>query len=212
MFIGNGVFGFLHWLTVDPALIVWESFKYTVLPCSVGSAIGILILPAISIFIVKKLFGAFSLLLAVYVFLVAQRYGGEIHTPQNSLKVASSSDNQSKWHVVGVVSLLSGIVLVTNIGIGPALITFVLLGENYMGYTQKQAIVTGIITGGWVSVLPAAIHFLRNDVPLNLWIMVLPGVYIGAHYAPAVYEKIGLQNVLLAFGVFLILSAGLFLW
>jgi hypothetical protein len=35
--------------------------------------------------------------------------------------------------------------------------------------------------GGWVSVVPFMLHlFVLNDVPIVLWLMVLPGVYIGA--------------------------------
>jgi len=68
---------------------------------------------------------------------------------------------------------------VPNIGVGPALTTYVLL-ELY-GYEAEQAIVTGIITGGWVCILPFIIHWVDiGDVPWKMWIMVLPGVFIGS--------------------------------
>lgn len=83
------------------------------------------------------------------------------------------------WGILALVSFLAGALLVPNIGIGPALTTY--LGLQLVGYAPKRAIVTGIITGGWVSVVPFLLHLLwLNDVPLQLWIMVIPGVYYGA--------------------------------
>lgn len=84
------------------------------------------------------------------------------------------------WSVVILVSFIGGIVLVPNIGIGPALVTYLLL--VYMGYPDQAAIVTGIVTGGWVCVLPLVLHYVTNPlvIPYKLVIMVLPGVYLGA--------------------------------
>jgi uncharacterized membrane protein YfcA len=83
------------------------------------------------------------------------------------------------WLILATVSFLAGALLVPNIGVGPALTTF--LGLQLLGYAPKRAIVTGIITGGWVSLVPFLLHLLwLNDVPLQLWVMVLPGVYFGA--------------------------------
>jgi hypothetical protein len=87
--------------------------------------------------------------------------------------------SQRSWNTIALVSLLAGGILVPNIAVGPALTTFLAL--QLVGYAPKKAIVTGIITGGWVSLVPFAMHlFWLNDVPLQLWVMVLPGVYLGA--------------------------------
>jgi uncharacterized membrane protein YfcA len=207
MTVGNGVFGFLHWLKADPSLILWESFPYTIFPSWAGSVLGILVLPQISTFWVKKIFGLFSLLLAGYVFLLVTS------TSSHALSAETpAAPTVEKWRVVAVVSFLAGVVLVTNIGVGPALISFVLLGSNYLGFTHKQAIVTGIITGGWVCLVPLIIHlFILADVPFALWLTVLPGVFVGARVAPAFFEMVGIHRVLWAFGFFLVLSAGTFL-
>ena len=209
MTIGNGCFGFLQWLLKDPTLIVWESFVFTVLPCSLGSAFGILLVPPLDSFWVKKIFGAFCLLVAAYVALLAHAHGSE----ERSGPTTRPAPSRHQWVVVVIVFFLSGVVLVTNIGIGPALIAYFMLGDNYLGYSQKQAIVTGIITGGWVSAVPFFLHtVVLGDVPVKLWIMVLPGVYAGALLAPRVYEAVGLKIIFSAFSVFLVLSAVMFLW
>lgn len=85
----------------------------------------------------------------------------------------------TSWAVLATVSFLAGALLVPNIGVGPALTTF--LGLQIVGYAPRRAIVTGIITGGWVSLVPFLLHLLwLQDVPLPLWVMVLPGVYVGS--------------------------------
>lgn len=93
---------------------------------------------------------------------------------------ASFQPDVNAWSLVILVSLLGGVVLVPNIGIGPALVTYLLL--VYIGYPDQAAIVTGIVTGGWVCVLPLALHFVNDAtvIPHKLVIMVLPGVYLGA--------------------------------
>jgi uncharacterized membrane protein YfcA len=100
------------------------------------------------------------------------------HTHRNQTVSGTS------WVVIGVVSFLAGAVLVPNIGVGPALTTFLAL--QIVGYAPKRAIVTGIVTGGWVCVVPFLLHLLwLEDVPLQLWIMVLPGVYVGSQVSLA---------------------------
>ena len=224
MTFGNGVFGFLHWLKTDASLIVWPSFAYTVLPSWAGSVIGILVLPPVETYWIRKLFGVFSVVLGAYVALLAYKAAtseapspalssGSDSAPAAAAALTDSQDFEHKWRVVAAISFFGGLILVTNIGIGPALITFILLGADYMGYSHKQAIVTGIITGGWVCALPALLHFIvLRDVPLALWVMVLPGVYFGAHLAPRFFELVGLKNVLAGFCVFLFASSLLFLF
>jgi len=213
MTVGNGILGFLQWLRKDPSLIVFESFPHTVFPCSLGSAVGILFLPQSNAW-AKMIFGVFSVLVGVYVLLLAYNHvdgaagaggGGKSSSPQ------SEQQPSPNWLMIQVALFLSGLVLVTNIGVGPALVSFVLL-EN-AGYSHKQSMVTGIVTGGWVSLVPFLLHLFVTPagVPLQLWVMVLPGVYVGAMLAPKVYERVGLRSVLASFSFFLFASAALFL-
>jgi uncharacterized membrane protein YfcA len=90
-----------------------------------------------------------------------------------------SAEKLREWLVVIVISFSGGVILVPNIGIGPALITYFLLA--FMGFPDQASLVTGIVTGGWVCILPFFVHLLVNqDIPWKLWIMVLPGVFYGA--------------------------------
>ena len=73
--------------------------------------------------------------------------------------------------------------------------------------------VTAIVAGGWTSIVPFMLHLLvLNDVPMALWVMVLPGVYLGARVAPLVHGVVGLQNVLVAFATFLVATSVLMIW
>jgi uncharacterized membrane protein YfcA len=123
-----------------------------------------------------------------------------VYIPQNVEK---------DWSTVVAVSFLGGLLLVPNIGVGPALLTYFLLAS--MHYTDQQAIVTGIITGGWVCILPLGVNALvLNNVPVKLWLMVLPGVFLGAKYAPMLIDWVGSERVMYAFATFLFASALLF--
>eukprot|EP01031_Cornospumella_fuschlensis_P036231 gene36231-43948_t len=126
-------------------------------------------------------------------------------------KPAAFQPDVNAWSLVILVSLLGGVVLVPNIGIGPALITYLML--VYIGYPDQAAIVTGIVTGGWVCVLPLALHYVTNPsvIPYKLVIMVLPGVYLGAKFAPKLVDWVGKTNVMYAFSLFLFFSA-LLMW
>ena len=76
----------------------------------------------------------------------------------------------------------------------------------------KACVVTGILVGGWTSIVPFLLHlFVIGDVPIALWVMGLPGVYLGARIAPLVHDKVGLSTILTAFCVFLVATAALML-
>lgn len=199
MTFGNGVFGFLRWLNKDKSLILWETFPYTVIPSTVGSIIGMMLLPPVPVIIVKWGFALFCCILSYFVYIAAQKGGVE--------NMEFSRIKEHAWLKLSVVSLLAGLFLVPNIGFGPALTTFIMLGM--MGkYTTKQAVVTGIVTGGWVSLVPFLIClFYRQDVPFHLWIMVLPGVFLGARLAPVAHDYFGIEKILFGFSAFLVGSA-----
>jgi hypothetical protein len=82
--------------------------------------------------------------------------------------------------VLIVVGFLGGLVFVPNIGIGPALFTYVALA--LLGYAETASMVTGIITGGWVCALPLlwTLVLTPEKLPFKLWIMTIPGVFYGA--------------------------------
>jgi TRAP-type uncharacterized transport system fused permease subunit len=62
-----------------------------------------------------------------------------------------------------------------------------------LGYKEQRAIVTGIVTGGWVCIVPFLIHIYRNDVPYALWVLVLPGVFYGAKVSYSPFDSCDLM-------------------
>lgn len=134
--------------------------------------------------------------------------------------------------VLVVVGFLGGLVFVPNIGIGPALFTYVTLA--LLGYPETASMVTGIITGGWVCSLPLlwTLVLTPEKLPFKLWIMTIPGVFYGAkvstcvcgsrlplsprpspssrQFAPPAIEWIGPARVMAGFAVFLFCSAALY--
>ena len=81
-----------------------------------------------------------------------------------------------------------------------------------LGVDSHRAVPTAIIAGGWTSAFNGLIHLLvLRDVPTDLWLTVLPGVFCGASIAPHVHAALGPVNMLRVFGVFLALSALLML-
>lgn len=103
-------------------------------------------------------------------------------------------------------SFLAGSIWVAHIGIGNAMTTF-LVGSLVWQLPAKSAVVTAIICGGWTSIVPFLYHLVvKQDVPIALWVMGLPGVYLGARIAPKVHEIFGIYTVLRGFCLFLLVS------
>lgn len=209
MTFGNGVFGFLSWLRKDPGSIAWGTVPYAVLPAWIGSLYGtynLFMTPAES----RHLFALFCVLVAAVVGWGLYRNGGADEKGVFSLvdDARTGTDRTpSKALVATLSSAAAGTVLVPHIGIGNAMTTF-LVCTFVWRLPAKTSVVTGILVGGWTSAVPFAIHlFVIGDVPLNLWVMGLPGVYIGAQIAPIVHEWLGIATVLTAFVIFLLGTA-----
>jgi len=210
MTFGNGVFGFLNWFKKDPTIFVWKSFKFTVPSAWLGATIGILY-PILSETQCKYLFGTFSCFVAI-IAVRAARNGGVVepffYSANKNPEITESQGilNESLLKL-SFPAFFAGLILVSNIGIGNALTTFFTLTLFY-GVEAKRAMVTGIITGGWTSLVPFLIHLIwLQDVPITRWLMVLPGIYLGAKIAPKVHSILGLEQVLYIFGVFLIATS-----
>jgi uncharacterized membrane protein YfcA len=138
--------------------------------------------------------------------------GHPVTTPRGDAVISGSHSGQDSlqnhWMVVCMVSFLGGLILVPNIGIGPGLVTYFEL--VLLGYEEQHAIVTGIVTGGWVCVVPFLVHIYEDDVPYALWVLVLPGVFFGAKYSPHLVEWVGEKTVMSFFSIFLFASALIF--
>jgi uncharacterized membrane protein YfcA len=162
-----------------------------------------------SLSVVKILFAVFCFFLSIFVF-AASIYGGLANILGSARDSASSPSSVFRWTLLSTLSFLAGLLLVPTIGVGPALTTFIAL--ELSGVSSQRAMVTGVVTGGWACLPTLLVHLLYyHDIPLQLWVMVLPGVYIGAKYAPRVHELVGITKILMAFAIFLLCNAVLFL-
>jgi uncharacterized membrane protein YfcA len=220
MTFGNGVFGFLTWLQKDPSSIAWRIVPYAVIPAWLG-ATWATFYPFLTPHQCRHLFALSCLKVAVIVgrgIYIGQRNTHSNTSTKNtfSLIVEQESEDHDReeepnplrrkmW--ASACSFLTGSVLVSHIGIGNAMTTF-LVGSFIWRLPAKTALVTGILCGGWTSVLPFLLHlFVFRDVPIALWVMGLPGVYVGAQLAPLVHELLGITTVLMAFCGFLVVTA-----
>ena len=112
--------------------------------------------------------------------------------------------------LVSLCCFIDGWVLVANLGVGNSLTSFLVL-VVLAGVDTQSALVTGIVTGGWTTMVALAIQVHRGNLVLPLWLMGLPGTYGGASVAPMVNKALGPQRVQLFFGVFLCISAAVLL-
>ena len=227
MTFGNGVFGFLSWLQKDPKSIAWHVVPYAVFPAWIGATWSTLY-PFLAPAYCRDLFAMFCLKVAILVgrgIVIARKNYKPHHTQATFSIFQADHDNarhssseelppnvlrqRQMW--ASVCSFLAGSVLVAHIGIGNAMTTFLVCSLVWK-LPPKHCVVTGILCGGWTSACPFLLHLcLRRDVPIALWVMGLPGVYIGARIAPWFHEKMGILNVLTAFCGFLIVTALLML-
>ena len=212
---GNGIFGFLRWLSKDSSLIIFKSFYYTVIPSSLGSIVAIMLLPAVSPKLVKLIFSSICLVLCMFVSLACYRGGVDkvlidLEDIGGQVDANEPENGRYSYKALAAVSFVAGLILVPNIAIGPGMLTFAFL--SLMGHRAQAAMVTGVVTGGWVCVVPFLLHLAIGDVPYIQWVMVLPGVHLGSRYAPWVHDALGPSNVLVAFAGFLFLTALIFLF
>jgi uncharacterized membrane protein YfcA len=194
----DGLFRFLWWLERDEKMIIWKAIPFTTIPSWLGRVVALTVLPAVGSHFVKRLDAVLCVYLVVFV-LAAIRNGGMSHALTALLDTISgiqqsvvnaparakplpSTDFPAvvKFNcaTLSIVSFLSGMLFVPYIGIGSALITYIELEAN--GYKSERSMATGIIIGGWVCIVPALAHFIHwKDFPLQMWLMVLPGVFAG---------------------------------
>ena len=180
MSLGSGFISPLKWLSVDKDLIIWTAIPFTVLPAWKGFIVS-MAFPSLGEDAERLFFGIFCLALAVFVAAIARAGGAmEFSRQLSSFTPHKSMSTAVYWGLTAFVSFLAGLILIPNIGIGPALTTFICL-SLHGGIDTHAALVTGIVVGGWASWVPLAIHLLfSRDVPILHWIMVMPGVFLGA--------------------------------
>jgi len=229
MTFGNGVFGFLTWLGKDPSSIAWHTVPYAVVPAWIG-ATWATFHPFLTPLHCQRLFALFCVIVAIivgrgiYISEKRRRRNNNENTDDGGAKSFSifyddNKDNEDSTSELSsdelrerrrwacCLSFLTGSILVSHIAIGNAMMTFLVCSFVWK-LPAKTSVVTGIVVGGWTSAVPFGIHLLvLHDVPIALWVMGLPGVYLGALIAPLVHERLGIVNVLTAFCLFLLATS-----
>lgn len=242
MSFGNGLFGLQNWLRRDPDALLLRELPYVVLPTWAGYLLNLAILPAtgVPLALAHLIFGLFSLVVGLFVLLAVWRGGiDHLFSPTEHAGCSSTARASTSCvvdaeevsgcgpaavhvvlprrtlHVLALASFGSGFVLLSSIGIGPGLVTFValaaLLGHT-PGFRVRSALVTGVVAGGVVCWLPLLVHAaVLRDVPVRSWLMVLPGVYTGAFLAPLVSDFVGTLNMYRVLCVVLLVTAAMYL-
>jgi uncharacterized membrane protein YfcA len=219
MSVGNGIFGFLNWLKRDRSFFIWKGFAYSVIPTWIGYLISEILDISPDEGFVRKSFAAVCFALASFVCVVLTY--SESGSLTDALKVVvATTDVEEKeeinvplkdWALFSLASLVTGFVFVPHIAIGPGLTTF--FGLFCLGFKPQAAVVTGIVVGGWACWVPFAYHALvKADLPYELWVSVLPGVFLGAYAAPVVSESLGSRLVMQTFGAVLLATCFFYLF
>ena len=102
------------------------------------------------------------------------------------------------WLIAFYCSFSTGYLFVANIGAGMACTTFFVL-SIFLGTETKRAMPTAIVVGGWTSWLPTLANYAnidavlldgemlarREGTPYVRFLMIFPGLWFGAFFAPA---------------------------
>ncbi|NQY67781.1 MAG: sulfite exporter TauE/SafE family protein [Flavobacteriales bacterium] len=195
--VGMGIFGAFNWIKRDRSSINF----YIVIPTAIiGSAVSLIalfIFPIVEAKLLQLTFSLFGVGLATYV----------LYNLRKDLDKQNNLFQWSKWMVLAVVVVgLIGGLLVGYIGVGIDAILFLILTSRFK-MDVHQATVTSIITMGLTAMTPFVVHlFIIRDVPINLWLMALPGILIGARIGPWLNQTLGNRRILIGFATVLIIE------
>lgn len=117
-------------------------------------------------------------------------------------------DNETKEHVprhaVLVTGLLGGIITgFIGIGIEKMLYMLLTMHPQRVDVDTTQAGVSCITVVGLVSAVAATYYFIIGLVPTCLWLVSLPGTWLGSLFGARLADSFGSRNVLIFFVVFL---------
>lgn len=195
--VGMGIFGTFNWVKRDRSAINFPVVIITVIIGSAVSLVALFIFPIAEAEPLQLTFSFFGIGLATYVF----------YSLQKGLAKQNSTFQWSIWMVVyiTIVGLVGGL-LVGYIGAGIDALLFFILTSRFK-IDAHQATVTSIVTMGLTAMIPFFVHlFIIGDVPINLWLMVLPGILIGARLGPWLNKKLGSKRILIGFATLLIIE------
>lgn len=195
--VGMGLFGTFNWMKRDRRAILFPAVFVTVAIGAAATLVALLVFPVAQAKPLQLTFSIFGLGLAVYIF----------YSLRHGLDREARRFHWSAWMLaaLAVVGLLGGL-FVGYIGVGIDALLFLVLTARFR-IDSHEATVTSIVAMGLTAMVPFAVHLLvLGDVPLNLWLMVLPGILLGARLGPWLNQKLGKRRILIGFGALLVIE------
>lgn len=195
--VGMGVFGTFNWMKRDRAAILFPVVIPTVIVGSAATLLALLVFPVAEAKPLQLIFSFFGVFLATYIFYGLRR----------GLDKEASQFQWSVWTLgaIAIVGLFGGL-FVGYIGAGIDALLFFVLTSRFK-IDSHQAAVTSIVTMGLTAMVPFGVHlFIISDVPVHLWLMVLPGILIGARIGPWLNKTLGSRRILIGFASLLLIE------
>ncbi len=195
--VGMGIFGTFNWIKRDKSSILFPVVIATVLIGSAMSLLALLVFPVAEAKPLQLTFSFFGVGLATYIFYSLR-------------KGLDKQNNRLQWNLwalmaIAIVGIVGGL-FVGYIGAGIDALLFLVLTSRFK-IDSHQATVTSIVTMGLAAMIPFGVHlFILSDVPINLWLMVLPGILIGARIGPWLNKTLGSKRILIGFASLLIIE------
>lgn len=193
--VGVGIFAPLGWFLKKPSVFLLPVFAYAIPGGCLGLAAGLLLFPMHGAH-VTFLFVVFCAAVAAH---TTHGLYSTMATDSEELQIGRLS---VKLQVLSCC--FAGGLMNAWIGIGLEKVLFVLL--TFHGGDVLSASVTGITITGLLSFATAIRNAVNGTFPLELWLMVLPGILAGSILGPWVNEALGKRNILVCFVVLLVLD------
>ncbi len=195
--VGMGIFGTFNWIKRDRSAILKPAVVATALVGGAATLLSLFVFPIAQARPLQLTFSFFGLGLAIYIF-----YGLGHGLDKETLPFRLGP---RMIVALAVVALLGGL-LVGYIGVGIDALLFLVL-TSFFKIDSHEATVTSILTMGFAAMVPFAVHLLvLRDVPINLWLMVLPGILLGARLGPWLNQALGRRRILVGFSILLLVE------
>ena len=173
--VGMGIFGTFNWIKRDRSAILSPVVFATVPIAAAATLLALFVFPVAEARPLQLTFSFFGIGLAAYIFI-----GLRAGLDRGTRRFRFSPFMVGALAAVGLLGGLS----VGYIGVGVDALLFLVLTSLFRIDTH-EATVTGIIAMGLTAMVPFGVHLLvTSSIPLDLWLMVLPGILLGARIGP----------------------------
>jgi uncharacterized membrane protein YfcA len=195
--IGVGVLAPLNWLFHDKRVFIRNGSGDLILMASLPSWAGVAATWAIDIDndVIVIAFTVFVGFCGVYSFWFLRETK---NAPKGRLSHSALVYDARTIAMIVSLSFVGGI-LVGVIGIGIEKLLFIFL--TFQGVDARSAGITSIIVVGFTSAFSFVLFLIHDKVPIEWWLMVLPGILTGATIGPWLNRLLGARRVMCAFGI-----------